>query len=329
MGVKNWRNVVPWHWEEVSKLYIPKLAIDAPNYMMRRISHIRVRRSNRVPLTHIHLAFGMIRQALKKHVLPVPIFDGPPETLKRQPNPQLITAAQMLYERFLLKQDVYDSRVADSLYENPAVRMYFAANHVKDLCRAIGVPAITAPSEAEMFGAVLCREGLVGTVVSNDADALLFGSPHVTKSLQLSKGTMECATLSELERILDLDLELLRDLAIVCGCDFHKKGVKGLGPRKGALELKRYGGLPYLLKARGMTPAEREEYIRAREVFDEPAYMNANGIDLTLKPPVTTKLERILQSAFGKEKAEKKTKEIVRLWKKFGKTQSTLESFVS
>ena len=52
-------------------------------------------------MTHIHLAFGMIRQALKRHVLPVLIFDGPPETLKRQPNPQLITAAQMLYERAL------------------------------------------------------------------------------------------------------------------------------------------------------------------------------------------------------------------------------------
>ncbi len=329
MGVKGWNNVIPWQWAELSDLYIPKIAIDAPNYMMRRASNIRSRQSNRTPMTHIHLAFGLIRQALKRHMLPVLIFDGPPETLKRKPNPQLITAAQMLYERFLLKQDMYDRKIVESLQENPAVRMYFAVNHIKDLCRAIGVPAITAPSEAEMFGAVLCRDGLVGTVVSNDADALLFGSPHVTKSLQLSKGKMECTTLSELERTLNLDIELLRDLAIVCGCDFHKKGVKGLGPRKGSIELQRYGGLRYLLKARGLTPSEREEYIRAREVFDEPSYMSTNGVDLTLKPPVVTRLTRILGLAWGREKAETKTKEIVRLWKKFGKEQSTLESFVS
>ncbi len=328
MGVKGWSNVIPWQWANLSDLYVPKIAIDAPNYLMRRASNIRSRQSNRIPVTHIHLAFGVIRQALKKHILPVFIFDGPPETLKRKPNPQLLTAAHMLYERFLLKQDMYDGKIADSLQENPAVRMYFAVNHIKDLCRAIGVPAITAPSEAEMFGAVLCREGRVGTVVSNDADALLFGSPHVTKSLQLSKGKMESVTLSELERTLNLDIELLRDLAIVCGCDFHKKGVKGLGPRKGAIQLQRFGGLKYLLKARGLTPSEREEYIRAREVFDEPNYMSTNGVDLTLKPPIVPRLTRMLGPVLGREKTETKVRELVRLWKKFGKEQSTLESFV-
>jgi 5'-3' exonuclease len=164
--------------------------------------------------------------------------------------------------------------------------------------------------------------------VSNDADALLFGSPHVTKSLQLSKKRMECVTLSELERTLNLDLELLRDLAIVCGCDFHKEGVKGLGPKKCAIELRKHGGLAYLLKARGLSPSEREEYIQAREVFTEPAYMSTNGVDLTLKPPVVPRLSRILTPARGREKAEAKTEELVRLWKKFGREQSTLESYV-
>jgi len=279
-------------------------------------------------MTHIHLAFGTIRASLRCHILPVFIFDGPPETLKRKPNPQLITSAQRLYERFLAKQDVFDSRVADQLSENPAIRMYFAANHIKGLCRAIGVPAITAPSEAEMYGAVLCREGLVGTVVSNDVDALLFGSPHVTRSLQMSKGKIEFTTLSELERVLDLDIELLRDLAIVCGCDFHKKGLKGLGPRKGALELKRHGGLAYLLRAYGLNPSEREEYLQAREVFNDASYMTAKDEDLSLRPPVITKLVRILSPAFGQESAETRAREVVRLWKMFGKTQSTLEQWV-
>lgn len=328
MGVKNWRNIVPWQWANISDLYIHKIAIDAPNYMTRRSSTIRSRVSNRVPMTHIHLAFGTIRSALRNHILPVFIFDGPPETLKRKPNPQLITTAQMLYERFSAGQDVFDSKVADPLNENPALRMYFAVNHIKDLCRAIGVPAITAPSEAEMYGAVMCREGLVGTVVSNDADALLFGSPHVTRSLQLSKELIEYTTLSELERVLDLDIELLRDLAIVCGCDFHKKGLTGLGPRKGALELKRHGGLAYLLRAHGLMPSEREAYIQAREVFNEPSYMTAKVEDLSLKPPVITKLIRILEPAMGQKTAEFKVREVVRLWKMFGKTQSTLEQWV-
>jgi flap endonuclease-1 len=329
MGVKGWNNLIPWRWADISELYVHNIAIDAPNYLTRRSAAIPTEQSKRIPMIHITLALGTIRQALKRHLLPAFIFDGPPESLKREPNPQLITAAQTLYERFLTKQDVDDRKVAESLQENPAVKMYFAAKHIKDLCRAVGVPAITAPSEAEMYGAVLCRDGHVGTVVSNDADALLFGAPHVTKSLQLSKERMECATLSELERTLDLDIELLRDLAIVCGCDFHKTGIKGLGPRKGVIQLKRFGGLKYLLKARGLTPSEREVYIRAREVFDEPGYMSTNGVDLTFKPPMVPRLSRMLVPVLGRDKAEDKTRELVRLWKNFGSKQSTLESFVS
>lgn len=329
MGVKNWKNMVPWRWAHVSELFIPKIAVDAPNYMMRRLSTIRLTSSNKIPLAHVHITFGLIRQALRHHILPVLLFDGPPESLKRKPNPELITTAQMLYERFLTKQDIYDIKIVEALRESPALRMYFAVNHVKDLCRAAGIPGITAPSEAEMFGAVLCREGLVGSVVSNDADALLFGSPHVIKSLQLSKGTMECTTLSELERVLDLDLELLRDLAIVCGCDFHKKGIKGLGPRKGAIELRRYGGLKYLLRARGLSLSEREDYIRAREVFDEASFLSTKGVDLTLKPLITPRLVKLLEPVMGKDNAETKTRELIQIWKMFGSTQTTLESFVS
>ena len=329
MGVKNWKNMVPWRWAHVSELFIPKIAVDAPNYMMRRLSTIRLTSSNKIPLAHVHITFGLIRQALRHHILPVLLFDGPPESLKRKPNPELITTAQMLYERFLTKQDIYDIKIVEALRESPALRMYFAVNHIKDLCRAAGIPGITSPSEAEMFGAVLCREGLVGSVVSNDADALLFGSPHVIKSLQLSKGTMECTTLSELERVLDLDLELLRDLAIVCGCDFHKKGIKGLGPRKGAIELRRYGGLKYLLRARGLSLSEREDYIRAREVFDEASFLSTKGVDLTLKPLITPRLVKLLEPVMGKDNAETKTRELIQIWKMFGSTQTTLESFVS
>lgn len=328
MGVKNWQNMVPWRWTDVSELFIPKIAIDAPNYLMRRLSTIRPTSSNRIPMVHIHIALGLIRQALKHNILPTLLFDGPPESMKRKPNPELIALAQMLYERFLVKQDVYDIKIVESLRERPAVRMYFAVNHIKDLCREAGIPAITSPSEAEMFGAVLCREGLVGSLVSNDADAFLFGSPHVIRSLQLSKGKMECTTLGELERVLDLDLELLRDLAIVCGCDFHKKGIKGLGPRKGAIELKRYGGLKYLLKARGLNLSEREDYIKAREVFDEASFMTAKAVDLTLKPLIAPRLVKLLQPAMGRDKAEAKTRELIQIWKMFGNTQTTLESYV-
>jgi len=207
MGVKNWKELMHWRYTNVSELAVPVIAIDAPNYMSRRGNVVQTKNFDRVPLTHIHLTLGTIRASLRKNILPVFIFDGPPEGLKRRPNPDLVATASGLYQEFSRTQDVYDRELADTLHQSPATRMYFAANHIKDLCSALGIPAITAPTEAEMLAAVLCKEGKVGTVVSTDVDVLLFGSPLVTRSLQLTKGKIESATLAELVTSTGLTLE--------------------------------------------------------------------------------------------------------------------------
>jgi flap endonuclease-1 len=256
------------------------------------------------------------------------VFDGPPENLKRQPNPQLVAAAHDLYREFIKERNPYNIALSEKLYTSPALRLYFSLFHVKDLCKTFGVPCINAPSEAEMLAAVMCRDGVVGTVASNDADALLFGSPHVTRQLHLSKRKIFRATLDDLQSAIGLDLELLRDLAIVCGCDFHKEGVKGIGPRKGVVLLQRHGGLVGLLKAQGYTASQREEFILAREVFDEPNYLSSSGINVSLRPPMVPSAVRLLGPVLGSEKAEIRVGEAVRLWKDFGRHQTTLEQWV-
>ncbi|MCJ7817368.1 MAG: hypothetical protein MUP60_00825, partial [Candidatus Thorarchaeota archaeon] len=237
MGVKNWGDIVPYSWESSSEISPGTIAIDVPNYLSRRISVIKPDggQDGRLPLTHVGFFISLVKITLSNHVLPVFVYDGPPETRKRKPNPELIQKASKLYKIFQQEGDPYNEDIATQLWKSPALRMYFAADHLRDLGRIVGIPVLTSPSEAEMFAAVLCRDGAVNTVVSNDADALLFGSPHVTKQMQLSAGKILRATLSDFENSLQLDLELLRDLAIVCGCDFHKEGVKGIGPRRGSL----------------------------------------------------------------------------------------------
>lgn len=330
MGVRNWKELVPWRVVDTDEISPPSVAIDVPNYMIRRmaaVSRHRSRNMERVPLTHLTLTIGVIRAALKRNILPVFVVDGPPESLKRAPQPGLVKRAATLYRRFMESEDPWDSSVALALYESPALRTYFAAEHIRDLCSAVGVPAIGAPSEAEMACAVLCREGLVGSVASNDADALLFGSPHVSRKLELTKGQIERARLEDLQEATGLDLGQLRDLAILCGCDFHK-GLKGVGPRKGVVLLQRYGGLVPVLKARGVSVSERGSFIKAREVFDEPNYISTNGMEVSIRPPVVSRVVRMLIPAIGREKAEVQAADIVRLWKDFGKEQTTMEQWV-
>ena len=330
MGVKNWNDrVVPWSWSRLDEISPGTIAIDVPNYLTRRLIVMKTSRfqEGRLPLTHVGTFLSLVRSTLSVHILPVLVFDGPPEARKRTPNPELVQTAHNLYKQFVIEGDPFNEEIADALWKSKALRMYFAAEHIRDIARVIGIPSITAPSEAEMMAAALCRDSLADTVVSNDVDALLFGSPHVTKQLQVSNGRILRAKLGEFEEQMGLDIERLRDLAVLCGCDFHE-GVKGVGPRKGALLLQRHGGLLEVLKARGFTHAQRDDFVRAREVFDESSYLSTENIDFKLNPPIVPKLVRSLRMVMSEGAVETSVDKILKLWKGFGTHQSTLEQWI-
>ena len=330
LGVKNWNDsVIPWRWAGIDEVSPGTIAIDVPNYLTRRLLVMKTTKlkDGRLPLAHVGTFLSLVRSTLSVHILPIMIFDGPPETRKRTPNPELIQTAHNLYEQFVREGDPFNEAISQVLWKNRAVRMYFAAEHIRDLSRVIGIPTMTSPSEAEMLAATLCRDKQVDTVVSNDVDSLLFGSPHVTKQLQVSNSRILRAKLEDFETQMGLDLERLRDLAVLCGCDFHE-GLKGVGPRKGALLLQRHGGLLEVLKAKGISYAKREEFVQAREVFDEPSYLSTDGVELRLHPPIVPKLTRALRMLMSADAAETSVDRILKLWKQFGTRQSTLEQWI-
>ncbi len=330
MGVKNW-DFTPWRWVPLDDIRYRVIAIDAPNYITRRLQAFEYGSKlslDRIPTSHLSLTLGIIRSCLSKRFLPVFIFDGPPETLKRGANPDLVRRASELYAQYSKSKNVDDSIIGEPLARSRALRWYFSVNHLKDLCTSLGVPSLTAPSEAEMLAAVLCREGMVGTVLSNDVDALLFGSPHVTRTIQFGKHQIERCKLDDIQQSVDLNLDHLRDLAILCGCDFHKQGVKGIGPRKGSVLLKRHGTLDRVLKAKGFSPSEIEEYLLSREVFEESNFISPKGIQIKLNPPNIHDLLSLLEPVVGRENAERQGRRMVNLWKNFNKEQTTLEQWV-
>ncbi len=329
MGVRNWKGLLHWSWQSLEDISVPILAIDFPNYMSRRLSVFsNPRNPERIPTEHVSILVGIVRASLRANVFPVFVFDGPPEALKRRANPELVLNAHRLYRRFCGNGTAYDEDIAYDLRTSPALRLYFAAEHVKDLCSLCGIPGITAPSEAELFAAVLCRERKVGTVVSNDADTILFGSPHATRALELTQGRIESTTLASLISETTLTPSQLRDLAVLSGCDFHS-GVKGIGPRKGTVLLRRHGDLQSVLRHLGVSFEERDGLMRAREVFDEGEIsIHVGNTNFTLSPPLPSRLVKMLSLTMNEDRAEKITRDLVWSWKDFGNTQSTLESFV-
>ncbi len=57
----------------------------------------------------------------------------------------------------------------------------------KRLVKAMGMPVIQAPGEAEAFCAYLVKQGKAFATVSEDMDALTFGSPILIRGMSTNK----------------------------------------------------------------------------------------------------------------------------------------------
>lgn len=230
-----------------------KIGVDAFNALYQFLSSIRgvdgtpLQDSSRRITSHLQGLFTRTANLMGKGIKLAYIFDGKAPVLKileQQARTERKMAAQERYERAVEEEDVE----AMGRYAKQFVKLNSEMiEESKELVRALGLPVIEAPSEAEAQGAFMCKEGDIYAVASQDSDALLFGSPRLVRNLTLSqkrklpggKHVITFLEFIELKKVLDslgIDHEQLVMMGILVGTDFNRGGVKGIGPKK-ALKL--------------------------------------------------------------------------------------------
>lgn len=107
---------------------------------------------------------------------------------------------------------------------------------LKRLLRAMGIPFIDAPTEAERYCASLKLNGLVDYVVTEDSDTLVYGTSIVSKIETKSHSGLEFCH-DEILSELNLTKHEFRDFCILCGTDYNER-IRGIGPNKGLEKLK-------------------------------------------------------------------------------------------
>jgi len=147
----------------------------------------------------------------------------------------------------------------------------------EEVFRALGLPCLAAPGEAEAMCAQLCACEAVDAVWSSDADALVFGATRLYRHLSLSSVHKE----KELRRI---DLAALRDwlgvtegpaeealecLWVLAGCDYCLSGAEKLGA-KGTHRLLRCLLLP--TPRGGRTAAGLAQHLQRRMASPDAAH---------------------------------------------------------
>jgi len=175
-------------------------------------------------------------------------FDGEPPELKyheQKRRKEAKVQAKLKYKEALKKKDIEEMKKYASRTSRLTSNM---VEDAKKLIKALGLPVIQAPSEAEAQAAHIVKQRKAHAVASNDYDSLLFGAPCIIRNLsilgkrkkvsKISYETVkpEIIKLSETLNNLGVDQDQLIVLAMLVGTDYNRGGIRNIGP-KTALKL--------------------------------------------------------------------------------------------
>jgi len=98
---------------------------------------------------------------------------------------------------------------------------------LKRVLKLMGIPYVNAPFEAESQCAYLELTGLVDGVITEDSDALLFGSKKVYRNIFEKNKFVEMYDANIIQKDMGLNRRDLIKMAMFMGSDYTK-GVKGI-----------------------------------------------------------------------------------------------------
>ena len=235
-----------------------KLVVDSYNVLYQFLSTIRqqdgslLKDSKGQVTSHLSGLFFRTTNLMKEKIKLAFVFDGVAPKLKKEERERrynLKKEAQRKYEDAVKKKDL---ELMKKYASRTSVLTKEMVNESKELIEALGLPTIMAPSEGEAQASFMVEKGEFFGLVSQDTDGLLFGSPRIIRNLSVSRrrkktGTQTYETINPVIIELDQNLDKLninRDqlivIAMLCGTDFNVGGVKGIGPKKALLLVKKH-----------------------------------------------------------------------------------------
>lgn len=244
----NLRDLFPQH-EVPDDWYDGKtIAVDAHNVSFRYLTTIRGRDGDMLRnadgrVTGHMLGFtGLVKQLRSRGAEPILIWDGPVHPRKRATVDERRRKREETLARAEAAKEAGDHVTYARLMRGT---VYITPQMIEDCTRlmeSVGVAVMQADHDGERFAAALCLEGHADAVATEDFDALVAGAPTVLRKAGGQAPFM--LKLSDLDRN-SLSLEQLRQVAVVCGTDWHP-GVKGFGAKTAVRALGQYPDLAAL-----------------------------------------------------------------------------------
>ncbi|NOZ80347.1 MAG: flap endonuclease-1 [DPANN group archaeon] len=234
------------------------LCIDAYNLLYQFITTIRARDgtllmdSQGQVTSHLIGLFSRLSNFLQKGLRMCFVFDGEVPELKSreiQRRKKVKAEAARQYEEAKKQEDVEGMRKYAGRTSRLTKEM---VEEAIGLIEAFGMPVVRAPSEGEAQAAHMTRKGDAYATVSQDFDSLMQGAPRLIRNLSITgrrkqAGRLAFQTVKPEEFLLRENLERLSigpeqliALAMLVGTDYNVGGIKGIGPKKALILVRKY-----------------------------------------------------------------------------------------
>lgn len=255
MGIKL-SKIIPKKEISFDDLKEKKIAIDFSNAVFQFLSSIR--QKDGTPLmdskgritSHLQGIFSRFSNLMHRDIKLAVIFDGKPPLLKIKTQEEREHRKQLAEKKLKLAMEEEDEE-AILKYSKQTTRLSKEIlDESRELIKAMGIPVIQAPSEAEAQAAFMCDKGDVYAVATSDFDALICGSPRMLTNLTVSQrkklpsgSTVKISPvlieLSDTLNHLGITLDQLLVLSILVGTDYNE-GIPRVGPKTALKLVKQY-----------------------------------------------------------------------------------------
>jgi len=201
--------------------------------------------------SHLIGLFSRTINFMQKGMKLIFVFDGKPPELKSKEKERRKKLKQKAQEQFETAKEQKD---IEAMKKYAARTSYIDKDIIresKDLLKALGIPIIQAPSEADAQISYLVKKGDAYAAVTQDADVLLYATPKIVRNLSASlrkKSNVRYKNVGlemiKFRSVLDelgISQNQLIVLGILIGTDYNVGGIKGIGSKKALKLVKKYG----------------------------------------------------------------------------------------
>ena len=233
-------------WDDLKN---KKIGVDASNTLYQFLSSIR--QKDGTPLmdskgritSHLSGIFHRNLNLMQKGIKLCYIFDGKPPELKYQTQKERRERKEKAFEKYKEAKDEEDIESMHRYSKQVTFLNNDMVEESKNLLKAMGIPAIQSPSEADAQGAFMVERKDLDCFASSDADCLLHGCPKTIPNLTLSQTRKlpggkfvyiqpQIIELKEVLSHLGINQDQLIVMGILTGTDYNRKGIPGVGPKK-------------------------------------------------------------------------------------------------